>query len=662
MNKRFNLLLWAFLIGALSAVQAQTPFFGEYKSPDRSVVMTVFQEDGRSFFKVQKNKAVIIDRALMGIETSQGSFYADLSLRSKVRDRTRREKYTLNNGKASKISKRYRHVVFRLENLQGKPIDIEFRLFDDGLAYRYKLYGRGECTIIKEHGNFALPLDAKGYLTPLAKPKTGFGKTNPSYEEHYVYGVPVGTPSSIGNGWSYPALFEMPGAGWMLLSETGTDGNYCATHLDEVSSGGIYKIVFPNIEEGLYSQSVYPTTVLPYETPWRMMIVADNPTKIAESTLATDLVEPVYKPEIEYALDKASWSWLVLKDDSITYEVTRKYIDMASHLDFKYCLVDAPWDVQIGRTGIEELSAYAQSRGVGLLLWYNSNGDWNEAPQTPKDRMHTPKARREEMQWMQEHGIKGIKVDFFGGDKQFYMKYYEDILRDANKYGLLVNFHGTTLPRGWERMYPNFATLEAVKGMEFVTFSQSDADMQAMHCATLPFIRNVVGPMDFTPVILNSRLGINTGVGPYRRTTAAFELALPVIFQSGVQHFGLVPENIDLYPFFLTDYFRKLPTTWDETRFLSGIIGKEVVVARRKGSMWYVAGINAESVEKTFQLDLSDFLKSDTEGKAIVSMNGGSLNDVDQITVLAPSRRRTLSIQVAAQDGFVMCFETDKKK
>jgi hypothetical protein len=445
-----------------------------------------------------------------------------------------------------------------------------------------------------------------------------------------------------------------------MLSETGTDGNYCGTHLGENSKDGVYKIEFPNINEGLLYQNVYPSTKLPYETPWRMMIIGEDPCRVAESTMATDLVKPLYKAKYEYKPGKAAWSWLVLKDDSVTYDVTRDFIDMASYMDFEYCLVDAPWDVQIGRDNIEKLSEYAQARGVGLLLWYNSNGQWNDAPQTPKDCMYLQGVRRDEMKWMQKAGIKGIKVDFFGGDKQFYMQYYQDILKDANDYGLAVNFHGTTLPRGWERMYPNLVTMEAVKGMEFITFEQANADLQPKHCATLPFIRNVVAPMDFTPMILNKRLGPDRVSGPLRRTTAAFELALPVVFLSGVQHLGLIPENLNQFPFFVMDYIKNVPATWDETRFISGMPGEDCVIARRTGNTWYVAGINGEERKKVFNLDLSGILKPDTEGYAIIDKDENR-NMVDRIDVKVPSKKNKLIMSVPAYGGFVICFDFEKK-
>ncbi|MDP4278851.1 MAG: glycoside hydrolase family 97 N-terminal domain-containing protein, partial [Bacteroidota bacterium] len=441
---------WLILfVGTLSLSKAQVPFYGVYKSPDHSVVLNVYQTNEQTCYKVYRKKRLVVDESPLGIETSDGSFYTGLKLRSNIKSRTGRENYSLTVGKKSPIKVKYSEITIPLINYQSKEMDLIFRVSNDGVAYRYKLFGKGDCTVFREYSSFKLPSNAKGYLTPLSRPKSGWARTNPSYEEHYVYDVPVGTPSSIGCGWTFPALFEVPGTGWVMLSETGVDGGYCASHLAEDSHGGLYQLEMPGTEDGLYSQSPYPTMSMPASTPWRMMIIGDNPCRIAESTMPTDLVKPLYKAKFDVVPGKASWSWLVLKDDSVTYDVSRKFIDMANQLDFKYCLIDAPWDVQIGREGIEKLAAYAKTRNVGLLLWYNSNGNWNDAPQTPKNIMNKPDSRRDEMKWMQRIGIKGIKVDFFGGDKQFFMRYYQDILTDANDYGLTVNFHGTTLPRGW---------------------------------------------------------------------------------------------------------------------------------------------------------------------------------------------------------------------
>jgi hypothetical protein len=653
---RIYLLLLTLMLTVGNAYSAKEKSGGLYLSPDKNVSLRLMNFKGQYFFKVLYGGRVVVDKSPLGLETSLGAFSQELKQTSKISDQLKCESYVQPIGKKSHISVSYREVRVSIKNTENTPLDIIFRVSNDGVAYCYKLFGSGPCTVNRELGGFRFPGNATAFMTPLSVAHSGWARTNPSYEEHYQLDIPVGTPSTLGAGWTYPALFKIPGAGWVMLSETGTTGTYCGTHLAHLSTDSLYKIEFPNPAEGLPSQHSKAMMSLPYETPWRMMIVGDAPTTIAQSTMATDLVKPMYKAKSIYKPGKATWSWLVLKDDSVTYDVSLRFIDLADSLGFSYSLIDAPWDVQIGRENMAKLAAYAKTKGVGLLLWYNSNGKWNDAPQTPKNCMDNQAVRRAEMKWMQSIGIKGIKVDFFGGDKQFYMQYYEDILRDANDFGLTVNFHGTTLPRGWERIYPNFVTDESVKGMEFITFGQPDADKQPQHCATLPFVRNVVGPMDFTPMILNEHLGSNRKGGPTRRTTMAFELALPVVLFSGVEHFGLVPENLSQLSMEVYTYLKEVPSVWDETRFLAGYPGKECVVARRTGKTWYIAGINGENVPKTLSFDTKSFLKKDRKGMMIEdradsnnSVKCGDLPRTDNSTII--------NMIVKANGGFVLIFK-----
>jgi hypothetical protein len=651
---RMHILLFLLFLSLSGVVSAEIPLTGSFASPDGNMTLKLLQQDGLTCFKVFYKNRIILEQSPLGIEASSGSFNFDMKLTKAIKSKVMVQKYALAIGKKSRVGQKYREVTCEIRNLQSARMDLIFRVSNDGVAYRYKLYGSGTCTVTREYGGFRLPGNATAFMTPLSVAHSGWKRANPSYEEHYMHDIPVGTPSGLGQGWTYPALFRVPDAGWVLISETGTTGDYCGTHLANLSPDGLYKIEFPHIEEGLPSQDAYSSMSLPYETPWRMMIVGSTPGSVAESTMATDLVKPLYKPNFEYKPGKASWSWLVLKDDSVTYEVTRKFIDMADRLDFAYCLIDAPWDVQIGRERIAALAEYAKTRGVGLLLWYNSNGSWNDAPQTPKNCMDSREARRAEMKWMQGLGIKGIKVDFFGGDKQFYMQYYQDILTDANDFGLTVNFHGTTLPRGWERMYPNFVTDESVMGMEYTTFDQANTDLQPQHCATLPFLRNVVGPMDFTPLILNERLGSDRKSGPIRRTSAAFELALPVVFFSGIQHLGLIPEDLDQFSQVVTDYLRLVPTVWDETRFLAGYPGMDCVVARRSGKTWYIAGINGENRVKRLLFNTKNFLKANSTG-VVLEDKPEAMNDV-RTNIVHTTKKGDMGVTVCGNGGFVMIF------
>ena len=283
-------------------------------------------------------------------------------------------------------------------------------------------------------------------------------------------------------------------------------------------------------------------------------------------------------------------------DGATVFDVQKEYIDFSAALGYQTVLVDALWDTQIGRDKIEELAAYGKTKNVALFLWYNSNGYWNDAPQGPRGIMDSPITRRREMAWMKSIGVRGIKVDFFGGDKQVTMKLYEDILYDANDFGLLVIFHGCTLPRGWERMYPNYAASEAILASENLHFSQGSCDAEAFNACLHPFIRNTVGSMDFGGSALNKFYNANNkpNRGSKRLTSDVFALATAVMFQSAVQHFALAPNNLTDAPDWAISFMKEVPTTWDEVKFIDGYPGKYVVLARRHGNTWYVAGVNAQ--------------------------------------------------------------------
>jgi alpha-glucosidase len=307
------------------------------------------------------------------------------------------------------------------------------------------------------------------------------------------------------------------------------------------------------------------------------------------------------------------------------YSAQKSFIDFAASMNWRYCLIDALWDTQIGYEKIKQLAEYAATKNVKILLWYNSAGDWNTTPQTPRDKLLTTVSRRAEFQKLKDMNIGGIKVDFFGGDGQSMMKYYIDILKDAANYHLAVNFHGATFPRGWSRTYPNLVTMEAIRGEEYVTFGQFFADQQPSHCTIIPFTRNLFDPMDFTPVNFSGIPNIT------RRTTGGFEIALSVLFTSGIQHIAETPTGIAAQKDFVKEYMGSLPETWDDVKFVDGIPGKYVVLARRKGERWYIAGINGERAERTITLPVP-FLHNDTKGILITdstSTKNFIMRDVD---------------------------------
>jgi len=538
--------------------------------------------------------------------------------------------------------------VFRLQTAAGQTMDIIFQVSNDGVAFRYFFpeTNAGMRRLTEEVSSFHFLPGTRAWLQPMSVAKTGWSRVNPCYEEFYEKEIPVGTPSPMA-GWVYPALFHS-GETWLLVSESSLSRNYCATRLRAESPDGEYSVGFPDPRENFHNGPVNPESPLPWLSPWRIIAIGSLKT-IAESTLGIDLASPPANPTTApIRPGKASWSWPLLGDGQTIYEVQKRFIDYAADMGWHYTLIDSGWDKQIGYDKIKELVHYARGKGVGILLWYNSAGDWNDTPLTPRDLMLTRASRVKEFARLKDMGVTGLKIDFFGGDGQSVINYYLDILEDAAPYGFLMNFHGATLPRGWQRTYPRLMTMEAVRGLEHVTFEQANADQEPSHAAMLPFTRNVFDPMDFTPMVLDHINRIQ------RRTTSAFELALSVLFTSGIQHYAEIPEGMAKAPDYVRDFLKGVPAVWDDTKFLDGYPGKWVVLARRGEGRWYVAGINGEATGKTLTLDLGQ-LSVRGSGTLITDGEGGNLSFRQEEVHLAADGKLKVSLQ--PRGGFVLVFK-----
>jgi hypothetical protein len=557
-------------------------------------------EDGEPEYSITYNGTPVLLRSRLGIVMEDEDFSGGLELQQVSRRRTVTDTYEMINSKRSSISYRAKERTFTLKNGNGRRMDVIFRVSDDGVAFRYFFPGQSDDIkqIVDEVTTFVFPEDARAWIQPMAPARTGWNRTNPSYEEFYEKDVPVGTAVSMGAGWVYPALFRSNDV-WMLVSETGIDRNYCGTRLRTIPGTSAYKVGFPQEEEVFPGGVLNPHSTLPWATPWRI-IAMGSLADIVENTLGTDLAYPEIPMDESFIKPgRSSWSWVLLKEEYTIYEVQKEFIDYAAEMGWEYTLVDAHWDEQIGYDRIRELAEYAATKGVELHLWYNSAGDWNDTPLTPKDRMLTREDRHEEFAILQDMGIRGIKVDFFPGDAQSAMEYYQDIFEDAAEYGLLINCHGSTIPRGWHRTYPNLMTMESVRGYEFITFDQDNADRAANHATMQPFTRNVFDPMDYTPVAFSEIPDIE------RRTTNGFEIATAVLFWSGIQHYAEIPEGMAAQPDFVRAFMSAVPAVWDDIRFIDGYPGEYVIVARRSGGDWFISGINGEDTERTVSVDLS---------------------------------------------------------
>ncbi len=591
--------------------------------PDTQLFASLELKDGVPFLGVIYKGKVFLDPSPLGLETSIGSLASGLSDAGSI-TRSIDESYTLPHGKVRGVRHRANELTARFTNNAKEVLEIIVRAgnHDVAVAYRISSEENHRATILREATAFNLPDSATAFVTPQARAGDGFAGSKPSYEEPYFLDQPVGTKSSFGLGFTFPALFRIGGDGWMLLSETGVSSGYAGTRLGDPTPDGIYPIAFPDAaENGGVGESTV-TGALPLLTSWKTITVGETLAPIVETTVATDVVAPLYPPSREYKPGRATWSWLLWQDPSMNFADQQKFTKLAADLGYEYILIDALWDKNIGREKMAELVMEAAALKVGVLLWYNSNGAWNDAPQTPLHGMDTAPARRREMEWMESIGVKGIKVDFFGGDKQVTMKLYEDILTDANRYGLMVNFHGATLPRGWERIYPNHMTSEAVTASENLVFSNNFAEREAFNSTVFPFVRNPVAAMDYGPMVLNKRFSRDPNRGNLRVTTDAFQLATTVTYQSPLQHSGLTPNNLQEQPDFVIDFLKRVPAVWDETRFIDGYPGKLFAVARRSGNKWYLAVTNGEKTEKEWSVSCP-FLK-DLEFTVIYDKPDGS--------------------------------------
>ena len=580
-------------------------------SPDGKVNVTVTDQGGIPTYMITYDGRVMLKPSRLGLKASIGDFTAGITIKGQKQSRID-QNYEMTRIKTSQVHYVATEAVIAMQNAQGWPLTVTFRVSNHDVAFRYTLH-RGQndtprCALVySEASAFNFPQHTTTFICPQSKPMDGWERTKPSYEEEYKADAAMDLPSQYGQGYTFPCLFHVGNDGWVLVSETGTGSNYVGCHLSDYQKDLGYTIAFPNQDEMNGMGSPYAGIPLPGSTPWRTITMGTTLKPIVETTIPYDLVEPLYQPTHKYKPGRYTWSWLIWQDESCNYDDQVQFVDLAATMGYEYCLVDALWDQRIGREGIEKLSRYACSKGVRLMLWYNSNGMWNDAPQSPVGCMNTSWAREREMKWMEENRIAGIKVDFFGGDKQEMMKLYEDILVDANRHGLQVIFHGCTLPRGWERMYPNYVASEAMLASENVYFTEHHARQEGFELCTYPFTRNAVGSADWGGVLMNTHMSRDNKSRHPRYTSNVFEMASALIMQSSINAVVLCPNNLsELQPFEL-DFLRELPTTWDETRFLDGYPTRYVALARRHGSKWYVGALNGTQEPISMTLDLSMF-------------------------------------------------------
>jgi hypothetical protein len=633
----FSLLLFA---AGMTAVAADSAW--SVVSPDKNVKMTVEHDSsGGLSYTVLLNGKTAVGKSQLGIARKDQSFVSGLEY---VGEKTKKVviDYTMPHGKRRHCSNKGNEITLSFKNSKGALLDVIAQAFNDGVAFRYRFPETSKeiFEVTQEHTRFQIAMGGKGYLLPHDKA----GQYWPAYENVFRE-VDVGVASPKWDGWDFPALFHIvKDSVWVLITESDLDKSYTGCRLARKSENGLYSLRLPDRLEGNGKGHTKPQSSLPWQTPWRVIMLGDSPGDILESTLAQDLGAPSIVKDVSWIKPgRSSWSWWSASDSSKDADAMKKFVDLAVEMKWEYFLIDANWNT-IPKEKFEELIQYAKDKKIGLLLWYNSGGDHNYVDELPRGRMTLREARRKEMKWLKEKGVKGIKVDFWHSDKQNVIKLYHEVFEDAAEFEILVNCHGCTIPRGWQRTYPHLMTMESVRGAEAYKWSRANPEDAVWHNTILPFTRNTIGPMDYTPVTFSDQKHRH-------KTTWAHELALSVVFESGIQHFA---DKVDAYvklPAGPKEFLQDVPVAWDDTKYLSGVPSKYVVVARRKGKDWYIGGINGQKEAQKVTVG-GEFLGK-KKYKCTLIQDGNNPKEF-KTTETQISRKKPLEVEMPQFGGFVM--------
>lgn len=614
---------------------------------ERTLRLDLTLNDGRLSYSVSHltgaQATPVLDDSPLGIIRCAASFTNNLSFISASKIRKFDEPYAMITGKRRELRNRGIEQSFRFKNSSGDLVEIVCRAYGDGIAfaYRFPATNGSTITLTGETTGFKIPAGRAWML-----PYDPVSVWAPAYEADWQNAIAVGTSAPKSKrGWCFPALFHVHDR-WVLLTEANIDGTSFATHLEGVASDGLYRIRLPEPEETYGVAPVEATATLPWQSPWRVIIIGNTAGAVAESSLVDHLSAPNEIAATTWIKPgRVSWSWWSDMSSPGDFTKLKSFVDLAAQLGWEYSLVDCGWPGMRGGD-VWQLNDYAKSKGVGLILWYNSGGKHSEVLDAgPRDLMHEPTVRRAEMAKLQKAGIKGIKVDFMQSDKQYVLQLYRDILRDAAAHQLFVDFHGSTIPRGWARTFPNLLSLEAIAGAEQYWSTNFAEHAHTFH-TIYPYTRNAIGSMDYTPVIFG-----NAKERVPHLTTNPHELATAIAFESGLQHYADSASNNLATPQFVQDFLRAIPVGWDETRFLAGEPGDYTIIARRHGKDWFVAGLNGRTTARPITLPL-DFLG---RGKYQAEL----IHDASEPRDFArrsftTKRSEPLTVEMAGRGGFAL--------
>ncbi len=641
------------VITVIGACNNETEKTWVIESPDGSISVTISTGGIENFHGIsaplsysveitgEGEKLTAIKPSPLGIIREDEDFSKNLTLVKASGPANFDEEYYMISGKRSLRRNHYNRFSLTFRNDNNALLEVIFRLYNDGVAFSYRFPEKSDNSyrVLRELTGFHIPVPGEAWKQPYDT----LGIWSPAYEYGYEPVQAIGDYPPMSTGWGFPVLFHTNDV-WVFVSETAVYDEYCGSHLAAEASDGKYKLQFPHDWENYGIGDVHPVSSLPWQTPWRFIVVGRTLAPIVETTLPHDLARPVALEDISWINPGiASWSWWSDHSSSYFYEPLKQYVDLAAEMNWPYSLVDAGWHMMSGGT-VEELIEYANSKDVGINLWYNSGGNHTRVMDAgPRDLMHKREIRRKEFERISRLGVKGVKIDFFQSEKQNMIQLYLDILRDAADFQIMVNFHGCTFPKGWERTYPNLLTMEGVRGAELYSYPGFPPTAPYLNCI-YPFTRNVMGSMDYTPVTFT-----NFSPQSIRQTTWAHELALSVIFESALQHFADNISGFRQQPAKVLDFLRNVPTVWDNTWFVDGYPGKLAVLFRQKDGVYYLGGINGEMEPK----DVTFTLRHLPEGNYILSLIADGEHKEDyKIKELTVNRETPVTLHMLPAGGF----------
>lgn len=584
-------------------------------------------------YAVSGSSVEVIPEISLGLIRSDQDFSKNLKFIKAGKTILINEQYTALHGKRSQRSNSANELTVSFENNEKSKLNIIIRAYNDGIVFRYEFPGNG--------GSYTMNDELTSYMVP-SKSKRWLEKWNTANEGLYSAMSDDNTQQS----WCYPALFNTPdNSCWYLIHEADLNRTYFGSKLSNTDDKSKYKITFPDKKDGNGLGEVNPTFTLPWKSPWRVIIMGSL-ADIVESTLVEDVSPPsIVKNTNWIKPGLVSWNYWSSNHGTMDYQIVCAFADLAASMGWRYTLLDWEWDRMTNGGNLEDALKYIQSIGVTPLMWYNSGGPHTGVTSTPRDRMLTHENRVEEFTKLKKLGVAGVKIDFFESEKQDMIAYYLDILEDAAQFEMMIYFHGCIVPRGWERTYPHLMTLEGVRGAEWYNNGPELTTTAPEHNNTLPYTRNVIGPMDYTPVTFSNSQNAHI-------TSYAHELALSVVFESGLQHFADRPEGYYELPDAARSFLKDVPNAWDDTKLVEGNPGRSTVIARRKGENWYIGGINNERFVRGNKIVPLNFLEEGVKYKLTLISDG--IHDKEFKTHYMVVRKTdSLSLKLLNRGGFV---------